>query len=131
MSASVNSDRFPYITDDTISQWVYNVPKFTKSGKVNHNRRRIGYIVADKTEDGFIAFGWSKCSNVDSFDANRAREIAYGRLSSGTNTAMPATFKHFMPEFLLRCMKYFQVNRIQEFDFYVGPTNSWDQIHNW
>ena len=131
MSASINSGRFPYITEDTISQWVYNVDKFTKSGEINRNRRRVGYIVAGKTLDGMIIFGWSKCSLADDFDANLAREIAYGRLSTSTNKPMPAAFKAFMPEFLHRCMKYFQVNNIQPHEFYQGEPFNWDKDHNW
>lgn len=130
MTATFKSDNFPYITDDTISQWVYNTPKYTKSGEINRNRRRVGYIVAGKSDEGVIMFGWSKCSKADDFKADLAREIAYGRLSTGTDTAMPATFKHFMPEFLHRCMKYFQVDKIAEFEFYAGPAN-WDQDHTW
>ena len=108
---SLNSD---FAEPDLICQWVYNKPK---SGD-NTNRRKVGYIVAGKTEDGVIVFGWSKCSNYDLFNLERAREIAYGRLETGSNSPLPESFREFMPEFLLRCSKYFQSNQIQEFEFF-------------
>ena len=99
---------------DFICQWVYNKRK----GLDNTHRHRIGYIIAGKTEDGTIVFGWSKCSRYDSFDLERAREIACGRLYKGSDSPLPESFRNFMPEFLLRCAKYFQTDKIQEFAFY-------------
>lgn len=123
MTATFKSDNFPYITDDTICQWVYNKPK----GYNNTHRRKIGYIVAGKDENGMIELGWSKCASHDTFDSDLAREIAYGRLSSGTNKPLPAAFKTFMPEFVLRCKKYFQSNDIQDITFYDNSPENWDQ----
>ena len=98
---------------DTICQWLYNKPKHK-----NIHRKRIGYIVATKEVNGMITFGWSKCASRDSFDFDLAKEIAYGRLEAGTNTPFPSCFKKFMPEFVLRCKKYFQSDLVQEVEFY-------------
>jgi hypothetical protein len=121
--ASVSSEEL-FVPGDVIWQWVYNKPKFKKlkdGTKVpNTTRKRIGYVCAAKTDTGFITFGWSKCAAHDNFDITRAREIAYGRLMIGTNKAMPAVFKSFMPEFELRCMKYFQTDSISDYEFFVN-----------
>jgi len=103
---------------DSICQWVYSGPKFTGSGKVNRKRKRIGLVVAEKL-DGVIHLGWSKCSSHDQFDLERAREIAYGRLITGTNSELPASFKHFMPDFILRCKKYYKVDVVAPFTVYT------------
>jgi hypothetical protein len=105
----------PFPTD-TIVQWVYNKPK----GKNNTHRRRIGYVIAAKDADGLINIGWSKCASHDAFDLDLARQIAFGRLVTGTDTPLPACFKKFMPEFILRCKKYFQSNAVQEIQFYIN-----------
>jgi hypothetical protein len=111
---------------DTICQWLYNKPKYKKNGQPETRRRKIGYIVAGKDEAGVIQLGWSKCASHDSFNAQLAREIAFGRLMAGTNTPFPGIFKNFMPEFTLRCKKYFQTDLVQETEFYTNPIN-WDQ----
>ena len=113
-----------FVPGDVICQWVYNKPKFRKlkdGTKVpNTTRKRIGYIVAAKDEQGVINFGWSKCASHDNFDMNLAREIAYGRLMTGSNKAIPSVFKSFLPEFELRSMKYFQTDLVQEYEFFVN-----------
>jgi len=119
------TDENGQVWDDSICQWVYNAPKRKKNGKPNTNRKKIGFVVAEKV-DGVINFGWSKCASHDKFDQDLARQIAYGRLIEGTNTPMPSVFKKFMPEFIIRCMKYYQVNTIQAIDFHSDPIN-WDQ----
>jgi hypothetical protein len=119
-----DSGPFLFIPGDVICQWVYNKPKFKKlkdGTKVpNTTRRRIGYICAAKDEQGYINIGWSKCASHDSFDFDLARNIAYGRLMTGTNKAMPSVFKSFLPEFELRSMKYFQTDLVQEYEFFVN-----------
>ena len=110
--------------EDSICQWVYSGPKFNNNGKVNRKRKRIGLVVAEKL-DGVIHLGWSKCSSHDKFDLERAREIAYGRLITGTNMALPASFKHFMPDFILRCKKYYKVDEVVDFSIYT-EVSYWD-----
>ena len=110
--------------EDTICQWVYNSSKFKKNGKPNTHRRRIGLVVAEKV-DGIIRFGWSKCSSNDKFNLDLAREIAYGRLITGTDSPLPASFKNFLPDFIMRCKKYYRVDEVMPFDVYV-ETSYWD-----
>lgn len=102
---------------DTICQWLYNKGKYTKEGKPNTNRVKIGYIVAAKDADGVIGFGWSKCAIYDDFNPERAKRIAYGRLLAGTNTPLPHSFNPIMGEFVLRCKKYFQSDLTQIIGF--------------
>ena len=104
---------------DTIWQWVYNKSKHDKHGKIRLNRRKIGFIIAGKDENGVINFGWSKCHfGYNKFDLERAKVIATGRLNVGTDDPVPESFRKFMPEFLLRCSKYFQTDLVQEYFFY-------------
>lgn len=112
-----------FVPGDVICQWVYNKSK----GKDNTSRKRVGYIVAAKDEDGIITFGWSKCSQHDDFDLDLAREIAYGRLMTGSNATFPAAFKAFMPEFILRCKKYFRSDEVQPVTFFDNTPANWDQ----
>lgn len=114
-----------FVPGDTICQWVYNKPKYKKMKKGGKfvtvpetKRRKIGYVVAAKNESGVIEVGWSRCASHDVFDADLARHIAYGRLMTGTNTDLPATFKDFMPEFVLRCKKYFQTDEVAPYQFF-------------
>ena len=111
---------------DAICQWVYNKPKYKKSGKPETRRKKIGYVVAGKDDEGTIFIGWSKCTAHDAFNTQLAKEIAFGRLMTGTDTPLPAAFKNFLPDFILRCKKYFQSDVIRESDFYHN-TSSWDQ----
>jgi len=112
---------------DTICQWIYNGPKYkeitlidnTKGMVPNRNRKKVGFVVATKDADGVIHIGWSKQHHADKvFDITRARSVAYGRLETGTNTPIPDSFRKFMPEFLLRCMKYFQSDVVQDIYYY-------------
>lgn len=112
-----------FVPGEVICQWVYNKPK----GKDNTTRKRVGYVVAAKDDNGVIEIGWSKCSQHDNFDLELAREIAYGRLMAGSNAMFPAAFKAFMPEFVLRCKKYFRSNEVIEYKFYSEDVDNWDQ----
>lgn len=122
----VVTDSSLFCPTDTICQWLYNKPKYNKSGKPNYHRKKIGFIVSGKDEHGVIHMGWSKCASHDAFDVQLAREIAFGRLMTGTNSAFPGVYKNFLPEFVLRCKKYFQTDMVQDIEFYTGPAN-WDQ----
>ena len=100
-----------------ICQWIYNRPKYKKSGEPDYKRKRVGYIVAAKTDDGKIVFGWSKCAAKDVFNHDLARVIAYGRLDVGSKANFPSVFKPFMPEFVLRAKKYFQSDVVEDIVF--------------
>ncbi len=113
ISTSNTLNEFDFKPTDIICQWLYSKPKYDKQGNTNPNRRRVGYLVATKI-DGIIYVGWSKCSPYDEFNETLARKIAFGRLTSKSTLYVPKNFKHVIPEFLLRCMKYFQTNKVQE-----------------
>lgn len=112
-----------FVPGEVICQWVYNKSK----GKDNTTRKRVGYVVAAKDDNNVIEIGWSKCSQHDNFDLDLAREIAYGRLMTGSNATFPAAFKAFMPEFILRCKKYFRSDEVIDFKFYSDERDNWDQ----
>ena len=117
-----------FVPGDTICQWVYNKPKYKKNGQPETRRRKIGYIVAGKTDAGVIQIGWSKCASHDSFNTQLAREIAFGRLMAGSNTPFPGIFKGLLPEFILRCKKYFQTDNVEDCEVYTnGLSANWDQ----
>lgn len=104
-------------SSDYMWQWVYNKPKFNKDGKSNCHRRRVGFLIAQKDATNQIEIGWSRCASHDTFDLQLAKEIAIGRLHTGTDTPLPSTFRSIMPEFLFRCKRYFRSDDIQEFSF--------------
>ena len=125
---SVTTSSNLFCPGDTICQWVYNKPKYKKNGQPETHRRKIGYVVAGKDETGVIRIGWSKCASHDAFNAQLAREIAFGRLMAGTNTPFPGIFKTFLPEFILRGMKYFQTDKVEDCEVYTnGLPANWDQ----
>jgi hypothetical protein len=105
-----------FMTDtvDHTCRWLYNKPKFDAEGYPSYNRKRVGYIVAIKDEFGIIKLGWSRCSNCDVWDQDLAKQIAWGRVYTGTATPIPSSFKEVVPDFILQAKRHFQTDKIYD-----------------
>jgi len=81
----------------------------------NSNHRRLrGYVVAVKTEDGKVMFGYSqynKSRENRPFSRKFGKDCAYDRAVSGrliTIDELPYNVSKAFPKFMRRCTKYFR-----------------------
>lgn len=97
---------------DIIYQRVYETVRgFNGQGKPFANRVRKGLVLAHKTSEGTVEFGYSSLHRLDTYDEKVAFQIAMNCRSPKIHrneNRLPTRISKVMPKFIERAKRYFK-----------------------
>lgn len=73
----------------------------------NKQKQKVGCLVGMVVNES-VCIGWSLCSPEDTFNKQRAKQMAIGRASTGGWMTYPPSIREEAEEFHRRCFRYFK-----------------------